>query len=129
MDEPSVLSPNAQGLPFTPNDFADYLSGVNQGIDNCRDLIGDQWNTFDFDSLIDNTGESPEEHFQNQPLSLDHTHPIYNYSPTNAVPGSSNSNKSSPGFRPSPTTVQQQQQPPQGAMTSPPTNYPQRRRR
>uniref|UniRef100_A0AC34Q6L2 Uncharacterized protein n=1 Tax=Panagrolaimus sp. JU765 TaxID=591449 RepID=A0AC34Q6L2_9BILA len=107
IDEPFVLSPNAQ-LPFTPSDFADYLSGVDQGIDNCRDLIGDHWNAFDFDTLMDGTGESPENHTGGQHLSLDQTHPVYNYSPT--MPGHG-SNKSSPGTRPSPQQTQMPQIP------------------
>lgn len=98
VDEPFVLSPNGQ-LPFTPNDFADYLNGVDQGIDSCRDLIGDQWNNFDFESLLDGSGESPEEHYQ-QPLSLEQTHPVYNYSPTNMNRSiTPTTNKSSPGNR------------------------------
>ncbi|KAE9550677.1 hypothetical protein FO519_006120 [Halicephalobus sp. NKZ332] len=129
VDEPSVLSPNAQGLPFTPTDFADYLSGVNQGIDNCRDLIGDQWNDFDFESLIDSTGESPEDHLQKHPLPLEQTHPVYSYSPSNAVPGASNSNRPSPRLGHSSMNTVQQQQLPQGAMTNPNVNYPQKRRR
>lgn len=107
LEEPFVLSPNAEGLPFTPSDFADYLSGVDQGIDNCRDLIGDHWNAFDFDTLMDGTGESPEDQSR-QHSTLEQTHPVYNYSPTMTGQGS---NRSSPGTRPSPQQAQVLQMP------------------
>jgi heat shock transcription factor 1 len=89
-EEPFILSPNAE-LGFTSNDFADYLSGVDGQIDNCRDLIGDHWNSFDFDNLLNTSGgPSPpgDQGFPQQPLSLEHTHPQSVYSmypsPTNA---------------------------------------------
>jgi hypothetical protein len=97
-DDPLVLSPNGE-LGFTSNDFADYLSGVDGSIESCRDLIGDHWNSFDFDNLLNSSDPSPpgaEHSFsQQQPLSLEQIHPQYHDSiypsPTNistAIPAS-----------------------------------------
>ena len=92
-EEPLVLSPNDQ-LGFTTNDFTDYLNGVDHSIDNCRDLIGDHWNSFDFDNLLGSGDPSPpgDHGFPQPSLSLEHTHPQTVFrdslypSPSTAIP-------------------------------------------
>jgi hypothetical protein len=106
-EEPFVLSPNAD-LGFTSDQFADYLSGVDGEIANCRGLLSDNWNSFDFDNLLNTSEEtSPpgdQGYFQG-PLSLEHTHPQSVYrdsiypSPTNlstAIPSQQQATKTSP---------------------------------
>uniref|UniRef100_A0A7E4VYE5 HSF_DOMAIN domain-containing protein n=1 Tax=Panagrellus redivivus TaxID=6233 RepID=A0A7E4VYE5_PANRE len=74
---------NDHGLGFTAADFADYLSGVDHDIDNCRDLIGNEWNAFDIDNFVDNgqTDPSPPDgwNINARPLSLEATHPQYQF--------------------------------------------------
>uniref|UniRef100_A0A914ZB34 HSF-type DNA-binding domain-containing protein n=1 Tax=Panagrolaimus superbus TaxID=310955 RepID=A0A914ZB34_9BILA len=128
-DEPLILSPNAD-LGFNSTDFADYLNGVDHSIDSCRDLIGDHWNSFDFDNLLNSSDPSPpgDHGFPQQPLSLEHTHPQSVYSmypsPTNISAAIPSQQQHQPVKAPQQMAFQQ----PQVLSSSPNRGYGNRRK-
>ncbi|KAI6208279.1 Heat shock factor protein 1 [Aphelenchoides besseyi] len=70
---------SSSGLGISANDVADYLSGMDQSIENCRGLIGDQWD-LDLDGMLSNydneqTGQPTSSHSPHAPPTTSTSRP------------------------------------------------------
>uniref|UniRef100_A0A914CBY9 HSF-type DNA-binding domain-containing protein n=1 Tax=Acrobeloides nanus TaxID=290746 RepID=A0A914CBY9_9BILA len=81
INDPSIVA--SPPLGFSPSDFNDYLSNMDQGIENCRELIGGHWDNLDIDGFLDYDGSSPEDSLH-QPLAIP-TGPIINQADNSPV--------------------------------------------